>query len=89
MFEILKSPIINYKEGIVIINDNLKKLKFSKVKDSFTTFQDISMYMACLNVNEDEIKPKDFDDKVIAQSKGFDCHSFKKVGKNSKDCKKK
>lgn len=66
------------------INPILSKFKFSLVKDAIVAFQEISMYLGALK--HPEIETTDMDDKIIAQSKGFNCMSFKKQGKKDHKC---
>ncbi len=66
------------------INPILSKFKFSLVKDAIIAFQEISMYLGSLK--HPEIETSDMDDKIIAQSKGFNCMSFKKQGKKDHKC---
>ncbi len=54
----------------------LKDYKFSQVKDAYTAFQEISMFLWNMNNPDDTmVKP---DDKYVAYSKWFCSHSFKK-----------
>ena len=66
------------------INPILSKFKFSIVKEAIPAFQEISMYLGALK--HPEVETTDMDDKVIAQSKGFNCMSFKKQGKKEHKC---
>lgn len=62
----------------LIINPNLKKYKFYKIKDAFTAYQEISMFIGgTLAV---PFKPIfEISDKAKIQSHGFDKWSFKKL----------
>jgi len=70
--------------GGLVLNPKLFKYKFNKVKDPIVAFQEISMYLG--KQKNPEIEVSDMDDKVIAQSKGFGCMSFKKQGKKKHSC---
>lgn len=54
----------------------LKDYKFSQVKDAYSTFQEISMFLWSMQNPDD--KMLELNDKYIAYSKGFCSHSFKK-----------
>ncbi len=72
-----------------VSNPILKEYKFSIIKNAYTTFQEISMFLWNLyNPDDNIIKP---DDKYIAYSKWFSCHSFRKrpTKKDKKKCSKK
>lgn len=62
----------------LIINPHLKKYKFYKIKDTFTAYQEISMFMGgTLAV---PFKPiLEIKDKYKIQAHGFDKWSFKKL----------
>lgn len=63
------------------INPCLKDFGFQKVFDSYTTYQEVSMYIGgVLGRGEKEtLQRKDFkDEPIIRDSKGFDKWSFKK-----------
>jgi len=60
----------------------LKSYKFVKVFSPMKAFQEISMYLGALDLEEDNtIK---IEDKYLAKSKGFDCYSFKKTPSKKK-----
>lgn len=70
----------------IIINPSLKLVKFKNYLDPITCFQEVSMYMAYLKNPEQEVETIQMEDKVVQQSKGFDCMSFKKRGSKKKKC---
>ena len=62
----------------LILNPQLKKYEFFKIKDSYTTYQEIYMYLSgVLGVNQKEII--NISDKDKIKKKGFDKFSFKKI----------
>jgi hypothetical protein len=66
-----------------IINPNLKTYEFYKVFDSFSAFQEISMYIGgVLGRGEKEII--EVDDKYKIEQHGFNKWSFRKEPKNDK-----
>ena len=73
------------KEKITLL-PQLKQYKFAKVVPPMQAFQEISMYLGKINSVEDNTVT--IDDKYLAQGKGFDCYSFKKMPskKKIKDC---
>jgi hypothetical protein len=60
-----------------ILLPQLKQYKFAKVVPPMQAFQEISMYLGKLNAVEDNTVT--IEDKYLAQGKGFDCYSFKKI----------
>ena len=72
-----------------ISNPILKDYQFSKVKDAYTAFQEISMFLGKMQEHDD--KMVEVDDKHKAFSKGYCCHSFRKKStkKKKKKCGKK
>lgn len=85
-----KSPIIvlrpkNYcvyskddKQTNAEINYRLKDICFYKKKDSFTAFQEISIFIDNFILNPEKEMPK-ISDELKAQSKGFDKWSFRRL----------
>lgn len=65
------------------LNPNLKDLKFFKVKDTYSCFQDISMYVSGVLKSPENLMVKISDQDKLSKH-GFDKWSFKKIGKNSK-----
>ncbi len=55
----------------------LKQYKFAKAVPPMQAFQEISMYLGQLDLAEDNTVT--IADKYLAQGKGFDCYSFKKM----------
>lgn len=73
--------------GYTQTNSKLLDIQFQQVKNSFQAYQDLSMFIAAMNTNED-IKP--IPDEYLAKQKGFNCYSFKKdpTKHKAKRCKK-
>jgi len=69
-----------------ILLPQLKQYKFAKSVPPMQAFQEISMFLGQLDLAEDNTVT--IDDKYLAQGKGFDCYSFKKMPtkKNVKKC---
>jgi hypothetical protein len=63
-------------EGCILL-PQLKQYKFIKAVPPMQAFQEISMFLGTLNIKEDNTLQ--IDDKYLAQGKGFDCYSFKKM----------
>lgn len=61
----------------VIANPRLATLGFNRVFDSYTAFQEISMFLGSQLAPEDRAPRTTGDDKTIAASKGFDEQSFR------------
>jgi len=55
----------------------LKKYHFSKVLAPLEAFQKLTMYLGAVNLKENELV--NIEDKYLAQGKGFDCYSFRKM----------
>jgi len=66
-----------------ILSPQLKKYKFAKIVPPMQAFQEISMYLGKLNAVEDNTVT--IEDKYLAQGKGFDCYSFKKMPRKRKE----
>lgn len=79
-----KSPILLIggeslqDETNVIVNPCLKTYNFQKIKDPYTAFQDISMFISGV-LGNNEINVVNISDKDLRDSKGFDNMSFKKL----------
>jgi len=58
----------------LIIYPELKTYKFVQVKKPMQAFQEISMYIGSVEPEVTRIQ-----DKYLAQSKGYDCYSFRKA----------
>lgn len=61
----------------IITNPRLATLDFMKVFDSFSAFQEISMFLGMQLTGEDEAPQTVGSDDIIAASKGFDQYSFR------------
>ena len=79
-----KTPILSYAinnryDGLALtLNPELNKFEFFRVFDSYTMFQEVSMYNSGVltNTEDNMIQISDEDKKV---AKGFDDYSFKKL----------
>lgn len=78
-----KTPILSYtlsrnNELKLTLNPELNKFEFFRVFDSYTMFQEVSMYNSGVltNTEDNMIQISDEDKKV---AKGFDDYSFKKL----------
>ena len=89
-FQKYHSPLFTFKNDRradkktnLILNPILKDLKFAKVKDPYTAFQDIYMFMAGVlgNIEKDTT---DIPDKYKIKQKGFYKYSFKNLPKKKK-----
>ncbi len=67
-----------------ILHPQLKKYRFAKIVPPMEAFQKLSMY---LGAQREDTELEQIDDKILAQGKGFDCYSFKKLPKK-RDVKK-
>jgi len=77
-FNKYKTPIFLYRENYILeLNPCLKDLKFMKIKDAFTAFQDIYMYKAGVLGNTEK-NTVNIDDKDRIKQRGFDKWSFRK-----------
>jgi hypothetical protein len=61
----------------IILNPELERYEFYKIKDIYTTYQDISMYIGN-DLAEDRNNAWPIEDKLKVQSHGFDKYSFRK-----------
>lgn len=64
-------------------NPELKTLKFYQVFDAYSAFQELEMYLGGVLAHREAPMP-DFDDVLKAQQKGFDKHSFRRLGARKK-----
>lgn len=88
-FDKYKTPIfviryndLDRKEEIVI-NSELRKYEFFKIKDTYTAFQDIQMYISgVLGVGQPELVQ--IGNKEMIQKKGFNKWSFRKMPEGKK-----
>ena len=67
-------PHLNFK---TLATPKLKSYRFAKAVPPMQAFQEISMYLGQLNLAENTIVQ--IDDKYLAQGKGYDCYSFKRM----------
>ena len=73
---------VEYIDKSMILLPQLKQYKFAKVVPPMQAFQEISMFLGQLDLAEDNIVT--ITDKYLAQGKGFDCYSFKKIPSKNK-----
>ncbi len=67
-----------------LINPKLKDYGFDRIKDAFTAFQEISMYLSNILVEQKEVAK--IEDKYRIEQHGFDLKtSFRKKSRNSDD----
>jgi hypothetical protein len=73
-------------EHEIVLLPQLKAYKFATVMPPMQAFQEISMYLGQLGLAEDNTVT--IEDKYLAQGKGFDCYSFRKMPtkKRAKKC---
>ena len=64
-----------FTKDICVLLPCLKIYRFVKIKEPLEAFQEISMYLGALGLRENETIM--IDDKHLAESKGYDCYSFK------------
>lgn len=76
----ISSVPITEKNG-VIINPNLKDLDFCRIVNSFTAFQEISMYIGGV-IPKDGPEMVEISDKMMLQKKGYNEESFRKMPDN-------
>lgn len=82
------SPYV-FKAGLqLIVNPCLKEFDFQKIKDPYTVWQEISMYLGNELVSQMDPNPP-ISDKVRAESKGFDDWSFRRHSDEGRKAKKK
>jgi len=64
----------------------LKEFRFVKARAPMVAFQEIGMYLGGLNQTEDDTIM--IEDRYLAEAKGYDCYSFKKMPekRNVKKC---
>jgi len=68
----------------VTLNPRLRKYEFYKIKDAYTTYQDIRMYVGNDLARDTEVNVPTGDDKTLAESKGYDKWSFRKESTKEK-----
>lgn len=69
-------PIVAMQNKDVILNPNLGNFDFQRVKDPYTAFQELYMYLGSKAAPEKSIPQPT--DKVMAEIKGFNKFSFRK-----------
>jgi hypothetical protein len=72
-----KVPYLIFKKGIIELNGVLKDYEFYKVKDVWTCYQEIDMYISNQLAPRDEVSVNISDD-LKAHSHGFNKYSFRK-----------
>lgn len=81
LFLEIRSPLFvvrqddDVREFILEANTSLKVLEFAKVKDPFTAFQELSMYLGNQLVKRDA--PDEIADEYRIAMHGYDKHSFR------------
>jgi len=86
-----RAPIIatSPEKGIaVVVNPVLRMYKFEQVKDPYTAWQEISMFMGNELATQMDPNPE-ITDEMRAESKGFDKWSFRRHSTESKKPRKK
>lgn len=90
IFELLECPAFvidlarQYSDGWGLLrNPVLKNYGLEKIIDPYTAFQELTMYIGNILV-DDNTDMESISDESLMKSKGFDEWSFKKVGKNSR-----
>lgn len=68
-----KSPTVS-----IILNASLKDYNFHKIMDTWTTYQEIDMFIGNVLVKDTEVNVPSGTDVDVAQSKGYDKWSFRK-----------
>ena len=72
------------RKWVLETNPCLKDYDFQRIFDPYSAFQEIYMFFNSVLTNVKTPKMPVGSDKVIAESKGFDKWSFRKIGENSK-----
>ena len=67
---------ITMRDSTITYNDSLKKLEFFRIFDTYSAFQEISMYLGS-QAKPNKSIPK-VSDKDMVMAKGFDKYSFRK-----------
>lgn len=78
LFLELNAPVFLAYSDFLIVNPELKKIGFSKIKDGVSTFQEIGAYIAG-TLNANRVEPEPITDVLRAQTHGFDKNSFRKA----------
>jgi len=68
----------------VTLNPRLRKYEFYKVKEPYTAYQDIRVYVGNDLAHDTEVDVPTGDDKTLAESKGYDKWSFRKESTKEK-----
>jgi hypothetical protein len=88
MFKELGAPVFLYEvyasESDITVNPTLKDINFQKIKDPYTAFQDIRMYLENTAKQETPVNIPTGSDEILAASKGYDKLSFRSEARNSK-----
>ena len=72
------SSIISEWSPKLVLNPKLKDLEFYRIKDAFTAYQEIDMYLHNELANPDNPHIDPIPDQLRAESHGFDKYSFRK-----------
>lgn len=65
-------------DGALITDGPLTQVRFQRVMDNFTAFQEISMFVSGVLGSANDVEPEPITDELRAQTKGFDKRSFRK-----------
>jgi hypothetical protein len=70
-------PVFLFHDGKFLLNPKLDKVKFGKIKDSYTVYQDIDMFLGNELAQANDPEMPVGSDVVIAESKGYNKQSFR------------
>lgn len=82
-----KGPIFHasigfyHRTGTIVYNARLRDIDFMRIKDPFTAFQEIRMWLS--NQASPEKPVPEIPDEVLLEAKGFNEYSFRKPKKSS------
>ncbi len=72
------------RQADLLINPKIRKYEFSKIFDPYLMFQELEMFIGNILTNNNTPKMPVGSDKIIAQSKGYDKWSFRKLPTKNK-----
>lgn len=76
-YEKYQAPIyVIHPNNSIVVNDCLRPLKFYRIKDPYTAYQELHQYLS--NIAKPEKPIPHISDKIMAEAKGFDKYSFRK-----------
>ena len=83
LFVEFKTPVLLIEPMKITVTPSLRDIQFHRVMDPFTAYQEIEMYLSgILGLSDPETVH--IDDKHMAQQKGFDEWSFKRLPKKKR-----